>query len=119
MTQGLLFPKQGKKKRKRMKHPESILQIKDNRCFLCMMLGNDNLYHADIERHHVFNGPDRTASEEEGLTVYLCVKHHRDGPAAVHINHQNDLIIKRYAQAVWEKEHTRDEFRGRFRKSYL
>lgn len=119
MTSGLLFPKQGKKKRKHIKHKESTLQIHDGRCFLCMILNNSNFYYPETEKHHVFNGPDRQVSEEEGLTVYLCHNHHTDGPMAVHNNRENDLLLKRYAQAAWEQNHTREEFREKFRMSYL
>lgn len=83
-----------------------------------MMLDNYNFYYPDIERHHVFGGSDRTASEEKGLTVDLCPKHHRTGPAAVHINRETDLIVKRYAQAAYEQTHTREEFMKKFRKNY-
>lgn len=118
MKTGLLFPKKGTKRKRQSKHPESVLQIKDGRCFLCMINGN-NLYYPEVDRHHVFGGSDRKDSEEEGLTVYLCRNHHVDGPEAVHNNRENDLIIKRYAQAVYEQNHTREEFQKRFRMSYL
>lgn len=121
MNSGLMFPKQGKKKRKRIKHPDSILQQKDGRCFLCMMMDNYHFYYPDIERHHVFEGKNRQASEEEGLTVYLCRNHHREGPEAVHRkpNQGLDKIIKRYAQAAWEQNHTHEEFREKFQNDYL
>jgi len=78
-SNNLLFPKPGKKKKRKPKHRESILQDKDGRCFLCMLLDNNNFYYPDIEEHHVFEGPDRPISTEEGLTVYLCPRHHRTG----------------------------------------
>ena len=115
---GLLFPKPTRKK-KRIRHPGSILQQKDGRCFLCMLLDQHSIYWPGIEQHHVFGGANRTASEEEGLTVYLCPNHHREGKRAVHRDRETDLIVKRYAQAAWERNHTREEFRGKFGKSYL
>lgn len=118
-SNNLLFPKPGKKKKRKPKHRESILQDKDGRCFLCMLLDNNNFYYPDIEEHHVFEGPDRPISTKEGLTVYLCPKHHRTGPAAVHTDQETNLIVKRYAQAIWEQNHTREEFWEKFRKSYL
>lgn len=80
-----------------MKKIDSIIQQKDGRCFLCGMLDH----------------------EEDGLTVYLCVEHHRTGKAAVHRNRESDLILKRYAQEIYERDHTREEFRTRYGKSYL
>ena len=115
---GLLFPKPARQK-KRIRHPGSILQQKDGRCFLCMLLDQYSIYWPGIEQHHVFGGANRTASEEEGLTVYLCPNHHREGKRAVHRDRETDLIVKRYAQAAWERNHTREEFREKFGKSYL
>lgn len=115
---GLLFPKPARKK-KRIHHHDSILQQKDGRCFLCMILDQHSIYWPGVEKHHVFGGANRTASEEEGLTVYLCPYHHREGLRAVHRDRETDLIVKRYAQAAWERNHTREEFREKFGKSYL
>lgn len=116
-TSGLRFPKSTQKKRKKIQS-KSILQQKTGHCFLCM-LNDDYRIHKDLHEHHVFNGPDRDACEEEGFTVYLCIKHHIDGPEAVHNNIENNLILKRYAQMIWEETRTREEFRKRFRRSYL
>lgn len=103
-----------------MKKRDSILQVKDGRCILCELLDNEyDKYWAYVEKHHVFNGPDRKHSEEDGLTVYLCIGHHRTETQAVHQNRSSDLILKRYAQKIYERDHTRDDFRNRYRKSYL
>lgn len=116
---GLMFPKAGAKKKRRIRHPPSILQEKDGRCFLCMLLDESNIYWPDLEKHHVFGGANRMVSEEEGLTVYLCPQHHRTGPAGVHNSRKIDLIIKGYAEAAWEQNHTPEEFREKFGKNYL
>lgn len=53
--------------------------IKNNekgRCFICGKQGY-------TEKHHIFGGPCRSNSEEDGLTVYLCLDHHR-GRNGVH-----------------------------------
>ena len=72
------------------------------------------------EEHHIFFGnPGRRLSEEHGLKVDLCLEHHRIGSEAVHNNRKNDLILKRIAQAQYERTHTREEFRATFGKSYL
>ena len=117
-TSELMFPKSSGKKRKKIRHG-SVLQEKDGRCFLCVLLEDDFRIQREVHEHHVFNGPDRELSDEEGLTVYLCARHHVDGTAAVHNNRENDLILKRYAQMIWEETHTREQFRKKFRKSYL
>lgn len=130
MKSAMLLPKEKwlteneKKKRKtrqnQTKRPESILQIKDGRCFLCMMLNNDNTYHPVVHRHHVFFGKKcKEKCDEEGLTVYLCIEHHLNGKQAVHGNRKNDLMLKKYAQTVYEQNHSREEFIEKFVESYL
>ena len=67
-----------------MKNRDSIIQPKDGRCLLCSMLDHEeDKYWSYIEKHHAFFGrSNRKHSEEDGLTVYLCVAHHRTGMAA-------------------------------------
>lgn len=67
----------GKKKR-RKKHKPSIIQKKDGRCYLCMLLDEDNGV-KKTQEHHIFGGPNRDHSEETGL-----VQH--GGNAGVHIS---------------------------------
>ena len=80
-------------------------------CFICgTSLG--------LERHHVFYGnPNRKNAEQDGLWVWLCQDHHR-GNVSVHFNRAMDLKLKRYAQEVYERDHTREEFIARYGKSY-
>ncbi len=99
---------------------KSIMQEKNGRCYLCEKLG----YHAGIwslmEEHHVFGGTaNRKMSERYGLKVYLCVGHHREGPCAVHTNAEMAESLKRDAQRVFERTHTREEFMQIFGKNYL
>ncbi len=75
--EGLLFPKTQMKK-KRIRHPKSILQNKETRtCFLCMKLHDDYSVYPILHEHHIFEGTGkRQKSEEYGLKVYLCPGHH-------------------------------------------
>ena len=60
----LLFPKQPKR-RKRMKHKNSILQEKNGICFLCALLDGDMRQQYGLHKHHVFFGAaNRKLSEE-------------------------------------------------------
>ena len=113
----LKFPKETRKK-KRKKHKASILQQKDGRCFMCMLEGNDQLYRG-IQEHHIYGGPNRQQSEEEGLKVYLCLDHHTAGPEAVHNNHSNMLKLQQIGQKEYEKTHSREEFIKKFGKNYI
>lgn len=116
----LLFPKQGRKK-KRRKHMKSIIQEKDGTCYLCEKL------HGDIrwkytEEHHVYFGPgQRAISEANGFKVYLCREHHEHdgGPEAVHRNHETCMLIQQDVQRQFERNHSREEFMALIGKNYL
>lgn len=120
---GIMFPKQAKKKRK--KHRPSILHRKDGTCFLCACLRGD-FSKKQLEEHHIFYGPNRSISEEEGLKVYLCHSHHQyayaSDPEAVHANPKSktsDLFLKRIAQEAYEKTHSREDFIRLIGRNYL
>lgn len=84
---GLMFPKTGSTKKKRRSHPDSILQKKEEGyCYLCAMLKNDWRACRREEHHIFFSAHQRQLSEEYGLKVYLCSRHHREGKEAVHQN---------------------------------
>ena len=71
-----------------------------------------------VEKHHVFSGPYRKASEKHGMTVDLCASCHR-GPQGVHQNAELNRRLKREFQGIFEQEHSREEFRRIFGKSYI
>ena len=84
----------------------------DKRCEVCGDVFN-------LERHHCFGGTaNRKLSEKYGLVVWLCPEHHR-GDSGVHKFRPLDLAIKQAAQMKFEEEHTREEFRAIFGKSWL
>lgn len=115
---GLLFPKTPTKK-KRKHHKPSILQDKNHTCYLCILLNGDHHKHRTLHEHHIFGGPNRIHSEEEGLKVYLCPEHHLTGPAAVHRCQETQNVLHQIGQQEFEKTHTREEFRKIFGRSYL
>lgn len=55
---------------------KSILQSR-RECYICREMDNVKT-ERQLERHHVFGGPLRPISEQYGLTVYLCRRHHRE-----------------------------------------
>lgn len=115
---GLLFPKIPAKKKKK-RHKPSILQDKNHTCYLCILLNGDHHKHRTLHEHHIFGGPNRIHSEEEGLKVYLCPEHHLTGPAAAHRCQETQNILHQIGQQEFEKTHTREEFRKIFGRSYL
>lgn len=90
---------------------ESIID-NEKRCLVC---GNPQ-----IEIHHVFFGSaNRKNADKYGLTVPICVEHHR-GKNGVHQNRQLDLGMKKLGQTVFEnKIGSREEFMAIFGKNYL
>ena len=114
---GLLFPKTPAKKKKK-RHKPSILQDKNHTCYLCILLNGDHHKHRTLHEHHIFGGPNRIHSEEEGLKVYLCPEHHLTGPAAVHRCQEIQERLHKIGQQEFEKTHT-EEFRKIFGRDYL
>ena len=113
----MMYPKQKTKKR-RMLHPPSILRQRPGECYLCERLGMIR-YWTYLERHHIFDGPNKKISEENGFTARLCVEHHRTGPDAVHRNADMMRLLQRDAQRAYEKTHSREEFFRMIGRNYL
>lgn len=91
----------------------SVLQDNLEECYICGT--NQN-----IHIHHVFFGTaNRKQSDKHNLVVALCMKHHTGSNNSVHRNKEIDLALKICGQLKFEEEHTRDEFRAIFGKSYL
>lgn len=116
---GLLFPKPASKK-KRKAHPKSILHRKEDKtCFLCRLLDGDYRVKGGLEEHHIFFGAhQRPLSEQYGLKVYLCRKHHREGPQAVHVNRQNCRMLQELGQQAFEEKYGHAKFMEVFGKNY-
>lgn len=74
----------------------------------------------NIHKHHIFYGrANRKLSEKWGCWCYLCARHHNLSTEGVHFNHPLDLKLKQHCQQVFEQDHTRQEFRAIFGKSWL
>ncbi len=91
---------------------KSVLQ-NSKECIIC---GNPK-----VHEHHIFFGTaNRDKSEEHGLKVCLCPKHHNMSNEGVHFNRELDLALKIMAQKHYEKYiGTREQFRREFGKSWL
>jgi len=104
---------------------KSILHNKkDGRCFLCELLDGDKRTKENLEAHHAIPGNGRReTSDKWGLIVYLCHEHHTGSGQAVHMNRENMMIVKRYAQAIFEKKYEdeggRTLWMREFGKNYL
>lgn len=114
----LMYPKP-KWKKKKKKHPKSLVARKKGICFLCAELNGD-YSEKYTEEHHVFFGSGRRdTSEQNGFVCDLCLSHHRKGPEAVHRNRKTREYLCRIFQQEYEKTHTRKEFMELIGKNYL
>lgn len=84
-----------------------------------MRLDDNYILHKCLEKNHVFNGPNRSISEAEGFTVWLCLEHHRNGPDAVHRNIQAKRLLQQDAQRTFEKSGSRQEFMRLIGENFL
>lgn len=116
-----MFPKTGPQKKKRRSHPASIMQKKEEGyCYLCALLENNWRPCGYREEHHVFfSAHQKPLSEEYGLKVYLCRRHHREGPDAVHQNQRNRRILEAQGQQAFEAKYGHKKFMEIFKKNYL
>lgn len=90
---------------------KSILQ-KNKRCAVCHRTD-------ELHEHHIFEGPNRRLSEQYGLKVWLCARHHNMSGEGVHFNTGLDLRLKRIAQRQFEKQYGHEKFMKLFGRNYL
>lgn len=80
--------------------------------------------------HHLIFGPDRKKADEDGLTAPACNDCHNMGAKdkKIHGNIMAEKMSKIIGQLVYEKrrvaegmteDEAREDFRGRYDKSYL
>lgn len=95
---------------------ESIIS-NEKRCFICGF--------PYVHKHHIYGGARRVMSEEFGLWVYLCPRHHNQygSHVAVHGGFPDGKDIDRklriLGQKKFEETHTRAEWHRYFGTSYL
>lgn len=97
---------------------KSILQGKDGRCYLCMMLHNDHSAKPVQEHHVIFGRANRKLSERYGLKVYLCIYHHTEGAEAVHRNAEISKRLKVIAQRTFRETFPELDWLSIFGKNY-
>lgn len=73
-----------------------------------------------VERHHIFGGPCRTASEKYGFVIPLRPDIHPNGVSFNPRHSDIDKKLKQMAQQYFEKHYgSREKFIKIFIKSYL
>lgn len=88
--------------------------LNEGHCFFCSETRN-------LERHHIFGGPDRKKSEKYGLCVLLCHAHHNEPPDGVHFNRERMDYLRRYGQgmAMLMNGWTIEDFIREFGRNYM
>ncbi len=105
--------------KKRKKHRKSIMHPKGSGyCYLCAALHNDYTYKPTQEHHVMFGSGQRELSEEYGLTVQLCLDHHKEGPEAAHNNQVIRELLCRDAQEAFMMEYPDLNWMQIFKKNY-
>lgn len=75
---------------------------------------------APVERHHIFGGSKKKASEKYGFIAPLRPDLHPNGVFAGKDAKDVDMVLKTKAQTYYEEHYgSREEFRKEFGKSYL
>ena len=114
-------------KKKRRKIVCKKLNLLCGQCYFCKQEKQfdsfDSLFaepQNELEKHHIFGGnPNRQLSDDCGLVVELCSKHHRTGKTAVHNDCERNLELKQYGQRKYEELCSHDEFMEIFKRNYL
>lgn len=91
----------------------------EKECYICRKLF-DICNDRGLHEHHVFEGwGNRRCSEAWGMKIWCCPMHHNMSQYGIHFNKDLDMDVKRDAQRIFEKEHSREEFMQIFGRNYL
>ena len=92
-----------------MAYEKSALTDDLENCYICGR--------SPVQFHHVFFGNKRADATADNFFIPLCWQCH----LKVHNEPSQRLnySLKKWAQAIYEETHTRDEFIKRYGKSYL
>ena len=72
-----------------------------------------------VERHHVFNGAYKAASEKYGYVIPVHKDIHNMRWFSIHENRPFRLAIKQFCQRHFELTHTREEFVEIFGQNFI
>ena len=97
---------------------KSILQ-NDKECYLCRRMYNLCTTRGLEEHHILFGRGRRELSEQYGLKVWLCHRHHNEPPEGVHFNAATSDWLKGEAQKTFEWLYGHDRWMKEVGKDYL
>ena len=88
-------------------------------CYLCRKF-YDICNDVGLHEHHIYEGiANRRISEKMGAKIWLCGTHHNLSNDGIHFNKGIDLEVKKEAQELFERKHSREEFMKLIGKNYL
>ena len=96
-------------------------------CYLCRRDAEALGYYGaltdeGLDKHHVIYGTaNRRLSDQTGLWVYLCKRHHNldNSPVAVHFNRAVREELCRDAQRAYLRDHSFEDWMEKFGRNYL
>ncbi len=92
-----------------------MIRFEDRACFIC---GSRER----VELHHIFGAADRKKSDEDGLTVFLCARCHREGKTSAHGSGETAQLLHAIGELMWLRAHPEAsvwDFRQRYGRNYL
>lgn len=91
---------------------KSILQNDPTICYVC-----GKYIGGKPDPHHIYNGPLRDKSDEDGLVVFV----HRICHTWLHNHPKSNRNIKARVQKIWQEYYGKSEedFIKRFKKNYI
>lgn len=97
----------------REKRVSKIPGDSNDRCFVCgRRIGG-------IEVHHIFYGPNRHLSDEDGMMVHLCKMHHTGSEGVHNGNEELKRYLWRIGISAWLKYYgSKEKFLERYGRNY-
>lgn len=86
--------------------------LNERECYICGRTEG-------LEVHHCLRGKYRQLADEDGLTVYLCHKHHTGSKNSAHRNIRLMNELQQLAQMKYLETHTFEEWMNRYGRNYL
>lgn len=92
-----------------------MICFNDRVCFICGSREH-------VELHHIFGASNRGKSDEDGLTVYLCARCHREGRYSAHGSGEAAQMLHAIGELMWLRAHPQAgvwDFARRYGRNYL
>lgn len=92
-----------------------MIRFDDRRCFICG--GSDR-----VELHHIFGAANRAKADDDGLTVFLCARCHREARYSAHQSAEVAQMLHAIGELMWLRANPTAsvwDFARRYGRNYL